>query len=697
VLDSEVRQASGTIDTIFSKLQADFVYLSYRNELLYLKKWAAESDYREKKAFLKDLDPYGSLADYYEEALLVNSDDDWLVDIKNKNISPISGTHYRDSVDRELSVFRNRAQGNAVLFSFQTVQDRSTYLVRKIDFPSVNRSLYLCVRISEAFFRKVVDDTFLEKQSFLAIYEGSGTLVSLRTRGVDLDEPRVAQWAQNGGSTGRFVVSRFDSTATGWHYLYGKDRRGLDDALIGELVRSSLLVVVVLGLLGIGVFILSRRIYGPIGRLFQVFREEEKGEESDDLDSLTTQASALIESNRQLRQTVEANQTLEKEQFFQEFFDDPAPPGADFPVQCVRLALDIDRSPGTAYAVCLVQAGPQEGLAAEFLRASARDRQAFLQNFFILAKGVRAEIFHPGRHRVGVVLSIPGAAGVPLPRLFHSGAAMTFVYAFSFSRVHHDLSTIKTALKEADVALSYRPLFQERTVLQYEEVIESQRTLYFYPFDMEQKLVSALKQMNDTAVLDYFSIFLDTLRLSGVSFHHLKHIFSHLMDSVLQVARDFDVPLERHLGNELADVWERIQEAPDAESVENLVRRFLQTILAGLTQERKSNFDILAQTVRKVIEERYHDYGLSLDSISQELHYSTSHLSAVFKSAYGETIKDFITTVRLEKACELLLGSDHKVSRIAQEVGYLNLGSFVKIFKTYKGETPKNFKLRKGA
>ncbi len=176
----------------------------------------------------------------------------------------------------------------------------------------------------------------------------------------------------------------------------------------------------------------------------------------------------------------------------------------------------------------------------------------------------------------------------------------------------------------------------------------------------------------------------------------MKHVFSHLVDSVLQVARDFDVPLERHLGGDFTDVWQAIQDASDAQAIEDILRRFLQTILAGLTQERKSNFDILAQTVRKVIEERYHDYNLSLDSISQELRYSTSHLSAVFKAAYGETIKDFITTVRLDKACELLLGSDHKVSRIAQEVGYLNLGSFVKIFKTYKGETPKNFKLRKG-
>jgi AraC-like DNA-binding protein len=697
VLESQVRQVSGTVDTIFSRLQADFVYLSYRSELLYLKKWAATSDYREKKNFLKNLDPFGTLSDYYDEALLVNPDDGWLVDIKNKAISPIDGTHYQDGVDRELSVFRNRAQGNAVLFSFQGIQERSTYLVRKVDFPEVGRSLYLCVRISEGFFRKVVDDTFLGNRSFLAIFEGTGTLVSLRAKGVSLDEPRAAQLAQaDGGPTGRYLVSRYDSTATGWRYVYGTDRTDLDNSLIGELIRSSLLVVLLLGVLGIAVFFLSRKLYDPIRQLLQLFGEGNRGE-PEDLEDVTTRASALIETNRQLQERLEARQSVEKEQVLQAFFDDPTPPGPEFASEVRRLSLDIDLSPGTAWAVCLVQAGLQGGIAGDFLRESSGDKGTFLRKYFHLATGVRAEIFHPGRHRVGFLLSLPAAAGAPPPKLFRSSEAMTFVYAFSFSRVHGDFSTVKTASKEAEVALDYRPLFQERTILQYEEMIQSQRTLYFYPFDVEQKLVTALKQMNQNSVMDYFAIFLDTLRLSGVSFNHMKHVFSHLADSVLQVARDFEVPLERRLEGDFSNVWERIQGAADADQVEDLMRRFLQTILAGLMHEKKSSFDILAQTIHNAIEEKYHDYNLSLDSLSQDLRYSTSHLSAVFKGAYGETIKDFITQVRLERACDLLLNSDKKISRIAQEVGYINLGSFVKIFKTYRGETPKNYKLRMGA
>lgn len=694
VLDSQVRQVSGTVDTIFSKLQADFVYLAYRDELLYLKKWASASDYREKKAFLKNLDPFGTLSDYYDEAWLVNPADGWLVDIKNKTISPIEGTHYQDAVDRQLSVFRNRASGNAVLFSFQQVQGRSTYLVRQIAFPAVGRSLFLCVRISEAFFRKVVDATFLGEGSFVAIFEAQGALVSLRARGVDLDEPRVTQMARDEGApTGRYLVTRYDSGSTGWRYVYGTDRRALDQALIGELTQASLLVMVVLALLGVITFVVSRQIYSPLGRLFHLFPGGERDEDPEDLETLTTRASALIETNRQLQQTLEATQTLEKEQYLQAFFDDPVP-DPEFPLRVKRLGLDVDLGPGTAYAVCLVQAGFQGGLAGEFLAASTRDKVGFVHRYLVLAAGVRAEVFHPGRHRVGFVLSLPAGAGAPPPQLFRSGEAMTFVYAFAFSRVHPAWEGLKAAFKEAEVTLDYRPLFRERTVLQYDEVIRAQKSLYFYPFDVEQKLVAALKQTNEAGVHDYFALFLDTLKVSGVSFSHVKHGFSHLADSVLQVARDFEVPLERRLEGPFSNVWESIQAAADPEELEGFVRRFLLVILHGLVQEKKSNFDTLAQTVRRIIEEKYPDYNLSLDSISQELRYSTSHLSAVFKSAYGETIKDFITHVRLDRACQLLQEGDLKIARIAQEVGYLNLGSFVKIFKTYRGETPKNYKLR---
>ena len=47
-----------------------------------------------------------------------------------------------------------------------------------------------------------------------------------------------------------------------------------------------------------------------------------------------------------------------------------------------------------------------------------------------------------------------------------------------------------------------------------------------------------------------------------------------------------------------------------------------------------------------------------------------------------------------DKARELLVRTNDKVETIGRETGYDNVGSFVKIFKSYMGETPKEYRLR---
>jgi AraC-like DNA-binding protein len=80
--------------------------------------------------------------------------------------------------------------------------------------------------------------------------------------------------------------------------------------------------------------------------------------------------------------------------------------------------------------------------------------------------------------------------------------------------------------------------------------------------------------------------------------------------------------------------------------------------------------------------------------VAERLRYSISHISTVFRDCFGETIKNYITGLRLARAKELLADSDLRIQRIAAAVGYENVGSFVKIFKAYIGETPKEYRLR---
>ena len=71
---------------------------------------------------------------------------------------------------------------------------------------------------------------------------------------------------------------------------------------------------------------------------------------------------------------------------------------------------------------------------------------------------------------------------------------------------------------------------------------------------------------------------------------------------------------------------------------------------------------------------------------------TASYLSYLFKVKSGSNFKEYIDGLRLERARELLSGTDMKVEEIARAVGYDNSYSFTRFFKNNMGLTPKEFR-----
>jgi len=63
-------------------------------------------------------------------------------------------------------------------------------------------------------------------------------------------------------------------------------------------------------------------------------------------------------------------------------------------------------------------------------------------------------------------------------------------------------------------------------------------------------------------------------------------------------------------------------------------------------------------------------------------------LARRFKQASGVTPIQYLQQVRIDKAKKLLLSTSYPVSNIVYEVGYENVGYFIKLFKKHTGQTP---------
>ena len=103
--------------------------------------------------------------------------------------------------------------------------------------------------------------------------------------------------------------------------------------------------------------------------------------------------------------------------------------------------------------------------------------------------------------------------------------------------------------------------------------------------------------------------------------------------------------------------------------------------------------------IQKVINEinLHLDAPLSLKTLAAQCYISPSYLSNVFKQETGQTLTDYISRRRMERAACLLLTTNARVAVVAEEVGILDVNYFTKMFKNATGQTPTAYRRDKRA
>ena len=89
------------------------------------------------------------------------------------------------------------------------------------------------------------------------------------------------------------------------------------------------------------------------------------------------------------------------------------------------------------------------------------------------------------------------------------------------------------------------------------------------------------------------------------------------------------------------------------------------------------------------IDSRYED-KIDLDNISEEAYFSKFHFIRLFKTIYGKTPHQYLTSVRIEKALQLLRAGK-PVSEVCFSVGFDSLTSFSGLFKRIVGVSPSTY------
>ena len=91
-----------------------------------------------------------------------------------------------------------------------------------------------------------------------------------------------------------------------------------------------------------------------------------------------------------------------------------------------------------------------------------------------------------------------------------------------------------------------------------------------------------------------------------------------------------------------------------------------------------------------IMETRYHE-PLSVQLVADEVGLDRSYFSTLFKSRTGRAPHEYLTSLRIKKACTLIRQRDVSVAEVAVSVG-LDPQNFARLFKRETGKTPREYK-----
>lgn len=136
--------------------------------------------------------------------------------------------------------------------------------------------------------------------------------------------------------------------------------------------------------------------------------------------------------------------------------------------------------------------------------------------------------------------------------------------------------------------------------------------------------------------------------------------------------------------------------------MESLERCFtLRELHRLLTEETKRFFtdgaaqapeDPTVYLIKEFISRNYSDEALSVREISEHVHLSASYVCTYFKNETGQTLNQYLTAYRMEKAKQLLSDPRNQIADISDQVGYSNGNYFSKSFKKIVGLSPSEYR-----
>lgn len=268
---------------------------------------------------------------------------------------------------------------------------------------------------------------------------------------------------------------------------------------------------------------------------------------------------------------------------------------------------------------------------------------------------------------------------------------LTAVYGISEQA--EDINGLPDALTHALTALDYYYYDSSSPVVYYSGQSFHKSNARTFNINFLKKDLSASIAQNDSEKMaSIFSQIIDLFQDGKPVKEHATsaciNIYTYLYslfeneDNSYQDIFPYTINIAEHLNhfNSLSDILEWLQS-------------FCAKLCKLLDDRKNTRSDKLVEQAKRYVQSHYTE-KLSLTDIADALNISYGHLSNTFKKYTGTTLSDYIASVKIDHAKELIDTHQYLMYEISDMLGFDNPYYFSKVFKKITGISPREYENR---
>lgn len=265
-----------------------------------------------------------------------------------------------------------------------------------------------------------------------------------------------------------------------------------------------------------------------------------------------------------------------------------------------------------------------------------------------------------------------------------------FMFLATVSGIHDTHVGICDAYSEAAEAMEYRVLYNEGAVIFYKDLVIPETGTYYYPLENERILTNYIKNGDlDSAQQVMDEIYDINFKNSILPLPLVKCLMFDMASTMIKTLSEISSnSKEKFQGNTVS--IDQLLGCENIYEMQKVMRQMLQEVCEYVNAKGDQR---IQQQVLEFVEQNYSNSQLTVASIAEYMGLHPTYLSTTFKEKTGVRLLDYIMQYRIRKAKSLLIRDNKSsIEEIANQVGYDNLRTFVRVFKKYEGVTPAQYR-----